>query len=86
MKLNIHKRFRLAFQIGLCFLFISLFLDWYTFQAYDSNNNLIAHWTFNPITGWNSLHYNNSTENYLLKPQNIHIPVVLIGLYIIVLV
>lgn len=85
MKLDIHKRFRLAFQIGLCFLFISLFLDWYIFQTYDSNDNLISHWTFNPITGWNTLLYNNSTENYLFKPQNIHIPIELIVLYIIVL-
>ena len=71
--------FRISFIIGLTVLFISLFLDWYIIQIYNSSNNLIAEWNYNPITEWNTEISNEKFKS----PKNILIPFAINLLFII---
>lgn len=86
MKLDIYMKFRIICQFGLCLLFISLFLEWYVFQAFDSNNKLIAYWAYNPIFGWSTIFSEDSAINFLLKPSAIQIPIIITGIYILTLI
>lgn len=85
MNSNIKKKFRILFLIGLVLLFASLFLEWYIFQVYNSNNVLIAYWSYNPLTEWSTIFSEDSTFNYLVKPEDIHMPLTLTGLFIVIL-
>ena len=74
MRLRIINSFRILYLIGLVFLFFSLFLDWYTFQMYDFNNNLIVSWSYYFFTGWQSPFTTSFTLNEVMMPKNASIP------------
>ena len=86
MSPSMKKKFKFIFILGLVFLFASLFLDWYVVQVYNSHHILIAHWAYNPLTGWSTIFSNNSTFNNIVKPDELEIPLILTGLFIIILV
>ena len=86
MKFDIYMKFRIIYQIGLVLLFVSLFLEWYIFQVYDSSGRLIAYWAYNPIIGWSTIFSEDSTTNYLFKPNTIQIPIIIIIIYILILI
>ena len=86
MIFNTHQQFKLAYQLGIVLLFISLFLEWYTFQVYDSRNQLIAYWSFNPLTGWTTIFSESSTMNTLLKPEAVSMSAIMPALFVIILI
>jgi len=59
-------------------LFVSLFLDWYVIQIYDSSNDLVAEWNYNPITEWNT---EISNERFT-DPKDLLMPIALNVLFI----
>jgi hypothetical protein len=86
LRLNTHQQFKLAYQLGIVLLFLSLFLEWYVFQVYDARNRLIAHWSFNPLTGWTTIFSDHSAMNTLLKPEVVSMSAILPVLFIIMLI
>ncbi|MFX1338949.1 MAG: hypothetical protein ACFFDK_10095 [Promethearchaeota archaeon] len=86
MSSNIKKKFKLLFILGLILLFASLFLEWYVLQVYNSSHTLIAYWSYNPLTGWSTIFSEGSTFNNIVKPEEIQMPLVLTGLFMVVLV
>lgn len=86
MNSNIKKKFKILFVMGLVLLFASLFLEWYVFQVYNTNHTLIAYWSYSPLTGWSTIFSEDSTFNYMVKPEDIQMPLVLTGLFIVILV
>jgi hypothetical protein len=85
MRFNTHQQFKFAYQVGIVLLFISLFLEWYVFQVYDSRNRLIAYWSFNPLTGWTTIFSKSSPMNTLLKPETVSMSVIMTALFVIIL-
>jgi len=79
------RHFRILYMLGLLLSFVSLFLEWYIYQVYDSHQTLRSYWSYNPITGWSTVFSENSTINNTLKPQTFNIPITLTILYIIML-
>ena len=80
------KHFRILYVLGLLLSFVSLFLEWYIYQVYDSHHSLKSYWSYNPITGWSTVFSKNSTVNNALKPHTFHIPITVTVLYFIMLV
>lgn len=73
IKLKVKQIFKALFLVGIIFLFISLFLNWYSYQVYDINNDLIASWNYNLFTGWNTPLSDTFTLNKLFRPDNLNL-------------
>ena len=59
MKNKIITSFKTLFFIGLILLFFSFFLDWYSFQIYDSTG-LVVSWNYNLFVDWSTPLSNSS--------------------------
>ncbi len=66
--------FRLVNLIGLIMLFFSIFLEWYSFQMYDFENNLLVSWSYYFFTAWQTPFSTSSSLNTLMKPESASIP------------
>ncbi len=82
---SLPKQFRVLYILGIILCFISLFLEWYIYQVYDSSNRLQSYWTYNPLTGWTTIFSKSSSVNNSLRPETIEIPITLTFLYIFML-
>ena len=74
---------KLLFIIGVAFLFISLFLEWYIYQIFDINNMLIASWEYNLFSEWNT---DLALVGNDYKPESLNVPFIISSLFIIILV
>ncbi|MFX0039577.1 MAG: hypothetical protein ACFFCY_04955 [Promethearchaeota archaeon] len=75
--------FRLIYITGLLMLFLSLFLEWYSFKVVDFKNTLLVSWSYYFFTSWGTPFSADSPINSLMKPENIPIPF-LINLILII--
>jgi hypothetical protein len=60
---------------GLVLLFLSLFLEWYSFQMYDFSNDLVVSWSYYFFNGWRTPFSTSSTLNDIKRPDNALIPI-----------
>jgi len=74
---SINYKFKILFLVGLGLLIVSLFLDWYYFQVFDENQELIASWSYNPFTEWSTSFSEDAAFNRLVEPSNLNIPLVI---------
>ncbi|MFX0044075.1 MAG: hypothetical protein ACFE8L_14265 [Candidatus Hodarchaeota archaeon] len=65
--------FKVLFIIGIILVFVSLFFNWYSYQAYDINNDLIASWDYNLFTGWSTPLSDAFILNQDFRPDNLNI-------------
>jgi len=86
MKFSVRFGFRIVFLIGLSITFISMFLDWYSFIAYDDQNNLIVSWTYHLFLDWQSFFSSTAIFNEGYKPRNSSIPILINVILILLLV
>lgn len=73
MNLRSVSIFKISFLIGLILLFLSFFVQWYTFQAYTMNYELVVSWKYNILREWSTL-VSDSQFNEALQPTNLSIP------------
>ncbi len=76
MKNKIITSFKTLFFVGLILLFFSFFLDWYSYQIYDSTG-LVVSWNYNLFVAW-STPLSNTSEfsfNLAMRPKNELIPI-----------
>ena len=86
MKSKIIHSFRILYLIGLALLFFSIFLEWYSFQIYDFDNELLVSWSYSFFNGWVTPFSGSSSLNEVMKPENVSIPFIVNILLIIALV
>ena len=77
---------KLALLMGVIILFISLFLEWYSFQVVDINNEVIASWSYNLFFEWTTNFPEGATVNEEYRPLNLNVPFYITILFIIMLV
>jgi len=77
---------KLALLGGLTLLFISLFMEWYSFQVGDINNEIIASWSYNLFIEWTTDFPSGVTINEDYKPPNLRIPLIIEILFVAVLI
>ena len=77
---------KIGFLVGAVLLFISLFLEWYTFQVFDETSTLIASWTYTIFFEWNTPFLAGTPTNEGYRPLNLEVPLVITILFIIVLI
>ena len=77
INLKVKQIFKVLFIIGIIILFISLFVNWYNYQVFDINNNLIASWDYNIFTGWDTPLSDTYSLNRVLKPGNLNLSPIL---------
>ncbi|MFX1502764.1 MAG: hypothetical protein ACFFDH_17515 [Promethearchaeota archaeon] len=70
---NLH-RFRIVYLIGLIILFLSIFLEWYSFQMFDLENTLLVSWRYYFFSGWQTPFSPDSALNEAMRPENMAIP------------
>ncbi len=86
MKYNNRQIFKGLFIVGIILLFISLFLDWYTFEVYNTNKDLIASWNYHHFTGWTTPLLDAFTYNDLFRPHNLDISPILHFLFMFIII
>jgi len=80
--MTVKTKFKVIYLIGLILLFTSLFLEWYSFQAYTSDNKLIGFWSYNLFTEWSTMISGDQHFNNKIKPNNLSIPIEISILFI----
>jgi hypothetical protein len=75
--------FRILFLIGCAVLVCSLFLDWYSFQIFNLDNELICLWDYYIFFGWKTPILEDSTFNTMMRPETALIP---LGLNVILII
>ncbi|MHA2390620.1 MAG: hypothetical protein ACXAEX_01520 [Promethearchaeota archaeon] len=86
MRQKVNFSFRIIFLGGIVLLFISLFLDWYSFQVYDVNNELIATWSYNILFEWSTEFLAGIGINEEYRPANLNVHSFVNIVFIILLV
>ncbi|MFW9971412.1 MAG: hypothetical protein ACFFDF_14555 [Candidatus Odinarchaeota archaeon] len=66
--------FRVFYLIGLIMLFLSLFMEWYSFQMRDFGNMLVVSWSYYLFSSWQTPFLPNATLNSVMKPEGMFIP------------
>ncbi len=84
MKASLPFYFKIIFLAGVTILFVSLFVDWYTFQVFESGI-LTVSWNYNILFEWSTEFPPGITINDNFRPQNLGISPVLNFLFIAVL-
>ena len=76
MKNKIITSFKTLFFVGLLLLFFSFFLDWYSYQIYDSTG-LVVSWNYNLFDDWSTPLSNTSEYSFdlTMRPENGLIPI-----------
>ncbi|MFX1377899.1 MAG: hypothetical protein ACFFA4_02300 [Promethearchaeota archaeon] len=82
---KIIHRFRIIYLIGLTLLFFSLFLEWYSYQIYNFDSELLVSWSYYFFYGWATPFTEASPLNEGMKPVNATIPFVINALLLIAL-
>jgi len=77
---------KLMLLAGVILLFVSLFLEWYSFQVVDINNELIASWSYNLFFEWTTEFPPGVTVNEEYRPLNLGVPFYINIFFIITLV
>jgi hypothetical protein len=77
------RYFRPLFIVGVGLLFLSMLLEWYVFQVFDADHNLIAYWSYNPLFGWNTIFSKDASLNNAFRPSELALPYVLNIIYMI---
>lgn len=77
---------KLGFLAGAILLFISLFLEWYTFQVFDETGTLIASWTYTIFFEWDTPFLAGNPTNEGYRPLDLDVPLIITILFIIVLI
>jgi len=72
MDRNVTHIFRLVALVGLVLLFFSIFIEWYSFQVYDFNNDHVVSWSYYFFTEWKTPF--TTMLNFLMKPENATVP------------
>ncbi len=71
--------------MALILLIISMFLDWYYIQVYDSGGRLIVFWSYNPFTEWTTVSSGGDYKK-LSHPKDLLIPLVINIMFIPVVI
>ncbi len=66
--------FKFSFLIGLILLFLSVFVEWYSYQIFTLEQELIVSWKYNIFWEWSSI-FSDSPLNEALRPENLSISV-----------
>ncbi|MFX1313321.1 MAG: hypothetical protein ACFFHD_12010, partial [Promethearchaeota archaeon] len=85
MDSNIKRVYVISYSCGLILIFISFFLEWYVFQAYDTERELVASWSYNIFLGWLPHISQESVIHDALRPEDFSIPLILNLFYIIMI-
>jgi len=86
VSLKIRFYFRMVFLVGVMLLFLSLFLDWYTFQVYDVNHEIIASWSYNIFFEWSTDFPRGITTNENNRPVNLNVPLFINLLFAVMMI
>jgi len=64
--------FKITFIAGLILLFLSMFVEWYSFQIYSLENELLVSWQYNIFKDWSTI-LSSSQLNLVLRPNDLSI-------------
>ena len=81
MKGSLPFYFKVVYLAGVTVLFVSLFVNWYTFQMFE-NGILTVSWNYNIMLEWSTNLPPGITINENFKPENLAVPPVLNFLFI----
>jgi len=81
MKGSLPFYFKVVYLAGVTVLFVSLFVNWYTFQMFE-NGILTVSWNYNIMLEWSTDLPPGITINENFRPENLAVPPVLNFLFI----
>ncbi len=81
MKVSLPICFKIVFLAGITLLFVTLFVDWYTFQVFD-DDILVASWDYNLFFEWTTEFPSGIIVNESYRPGNLNLPLALHFLFV----
>lgn len=81
MKVSLPICFKIVFLAGITLLLVSLFVDWYTFQVFESDI-LVASWDYTIFFEWTTEFPPGVTVNERYRPGNLNVPLALHFLFV----
>lgn len=74
--------FKFICVIGICLSAISLFFEWYSFQVFSWEGDLVALWEFNLFSGWHTPFSPDNWFNSAYEPDFLPIPLIIHIIYL----
>lgn len=78
--------FKFICVIGIGFSAVSLFFEWYTFQVFSWEGDLLALWEFDLFSGWQTPFSPDDWFNTAYEPGFLPIPIIIQIIYLILMV
>jgi hypothetical protein len=74
--------FKFIFMFGICMASVSLFFQWYTFQAFSWEGEQVVLWEFHLFLGWTTPFSSEAWFNTAYQPENISFPLIINFIYL----
>lgn len=84
--MNLKSYFKTFFLIGIFLSFLSLFFEWYSFQARNLEGELVMLWNFHLFMGWNTIFSPDAWFNEVFKPNVEQFPIIIALVYIAIMI
>lgn len=84
--MNLKSYFKVLFIIGIFISFLSLFFDWYSFQAQSLDGELVVFWNFHLFLGWNTIFSPDAWFNEAFRPRGEQLPPIIPIIYILIMI
>ncbi len=84
--MNLKSYFKTLYIIGIFISFLSLFFEWYSFQARSLDGELVVFWNFHIILGWDTIFSPDAWFNEAFRPRGEQFPIIIPIIYIIIMI
>ena len=84
--MNFKSYYKVLYLIGIFLSFLSLFFEWYSFQARNLEDELVVFWNYHLFLGWITVFSPDAWFNEVFKPMGEQLPSIIGIIYIIVMI
>ncbi|MFX0058452.1 MAG: hypothetical protein ACFE8J_09155, partial [Candidatus Heimdallarchaeota archaeon] len=77
MSISLKVGAKVSFIIGIAIIFVSLFMDWYSFRATDSEGYTVIQWSYYLLFDWHTTLSTVTYINDLYRPEYASVPLVI---------
>ena len=85
MKVSLPICFKVVFLAGITLLLVSLFVEWYTFQVFETDI-VVASWDYSLFFEWTTEFPSGITVNEKYRPESLNVPLALHFLFVGVII
>jgi hypothetical protein len=84
--MNLKSYYKVLYLIGIFMSLLSLFFEWYSFQARNFEDELVVLWNYYLFLGWTTVFSPDAWFNEVFKPKGEQLPTIIGIVYILVMI